>query len=296
MTGNIFAVKRFAVHDGDGIRTTLFFKGCPLRCLWCQNPEGLSASPELAYHEAKCLSCGLCASACETGAHRLLDGRHLFDRTLCVSCGRCAEGCPGDALTAYGRAVSIEEILPELLADRDFYDASGGGVTFSGGECLLQSDFCTALAKALCDEGISVNIDTCGAVPYSSISALLPYTEKFLYDIKAIDENVHRRCTGRSNREILANLTRLLREGGEVEIRVPYVPQYNDSELPAIAAFLAAHDKKPSGIRVLAFHPYAGSKYAALARKSEMPTVIPTETELTKAKEILRSAGLRVIE
>ena len=296
MTGKIFAIKRFAVHDGDGIRTTLFLKGCPLRCLWCHNPEGLSMPSQLAYHEAKCLSCGICVGSCKRGAHSILDGKHLFDRSLCIGCGDCAKECPGDALTSYGREVSVEEILPELLADRDFYETSGGGVTLSGGECLLQSDFCAELAKALCAEGISVDIDTSGAVPYSAIRAVLPYTDRFLYDIKAIDEQLHLRCTGRSNKEILENLPRLLLDGGEAEIRIPFVPEYNKGEIPKIAAYLAALPKKPTGVRVLAFHPYAGSKYASLAISTDMPTVVPSDGELADAREILRSHGLRVIE
>jgi pyruvate formate lyase activating enzyme len=296
MTGKIFAIKRFAVHDGDGIRTTLFLKGCPLRCLWCHNPEGLSMPAQLAYHEQKCLSCGLCVGVCKNGAHKLLDGKHVFERSHCTGCGACAEICPGDALTLYGREVSVEEILPELIADRDFYETSGGGVTLSGGECLLQSDFCASLAKALCDEGISVDIDTSGAVPYSAIEAVLPYTDRFLYDIKAIDPELHRRCTGRSNEQILENLRRLLSDGAAAEIRIPFVPEYNKGEIPAIASFLASLPKKPTGVRVLAFHPYAGSKYVSLALSTDMPTVVPSEAELAEAREILRSHGLHVIE
>ena len=141
MKAEIFEIKRFAVHDGDGIRTTVFFKGCPLRCVWCHNPEGISPNGQLAYYEHKCIGCGECVAVCRSGAHRIEDGRHIFDRNRCIGCGGCAEVCLGDALTFYGKQVTVDELLPVLLEDREFFEASGGGVTLSGGECLLWADF-----------------------------------------------------------------------------------------------------------------------------------------------------------
>ena len=135
-------IKRFAVHDGDGIRTTVFFKGCPLNCLWCHNPEGIAVKPEIAYHAHKCIDCGECAYVCQTRAHTVECGMHGFNREACIACGRCTESCLGGALTFYGKETTAEELLPQLLEDRDFYESSGGGVTLSGGECLMQADFC----------------------------------------------------------------------------------------------------------------------------------------------------------
>ena len=147
MTATIFDIKRFAVHDGDGIRTTVFFKGCPLRCRWCHNPEGLTGSPPLAYYAAKCVGCGLCATVCPSHAHVFTENGHIFDRSLCHACGACETLCAQGALKRYGRRVTVDELLPTLLEDKAFYDNSGGGVTLSGGECLLQPNFCTVLLR-----------------------------------------------------------------------------------------------------------------------------------------------------
>ena len=145
MKANVFEIKRFAVHDGDGIRTTVFLKGCPLRCVWCHNPEGISPSPELAYYAHKCVGCGECAQVCPVGAHSISDGVHSLDRALCTACGKCAEVCLGDALTLYGKEMTVDELMPRLLEDREFYLNSGGGVTVSGGECLTHAEFCREL-------------------------------------------------------------------------------------------------------------------------------------------------------
>ena len=188
MKARIFEVKRFAVHDGDGIRTTVFFKGCPLKCVWCHNPEGISTKSELAYYAHKCIVCGECQNVCPTGAHTIENGKHSFNREKCIICGKCTDVCLSDALILYGKEMTVEELLPVLLKDKDFYDNSGGGVTLSGGECLMQADFCAELLQMLKKEGINTAVDTCGYVPKESIDKVLPYTDTFLYDIKAIDE------------------------------------------------------------------------------------------------------------
>ena len=186
-TAIISDIKRFAVHDGDGIRTTVFFKGCPLRCRWCHNPEGLSFRSELAYYAHKCIGCGACVSACPNGAHVIDVEGHRIDRTKCTVCGKCEAVCFSDALKLYGREGTVKSLLPELLADRDFYETSGGGVTLSGGECLAQADFCTELLKALKEENIHTAVDTCGFVKREAIDKVLPYTDIFLYDMKHIE-------------------------------------------------------------------------------------------------------------
>ena len=285
MKANIFEIKRFAVHDGDGIRTTVFFKGCPLRCVWCHNPEGLRAEPQLAYYAHKCIGCGECASVCPTGAHTLQNGAHVLERQGCTACGGCAEHCLGDALTHYGKSATVEELLPLLLEDRDFYESSNGGVTLSGGECLLQAEFCTALLKCLKRENVHTAVDTCGFVERAAIDSVIPYTDVFLYDLKAIDPEVHRRCTGVTNERILENLRYLDARGARIEIRYPLVPDYNDGEAEKIRDFLSTLRTHPR-VRVLPYHNFAGSKYRALGMETTLPARLPTEAELQHAEAL----------
>ncbi len=284
MKGTITDVKRFAVHDGDGIRTTVFFKGCPLRCVWCHNPEGLTDKRQLAFYEHKCTLCGSCVSVCK--AHAIEGERRIFHRSACIACGKCEEVCPSDALHVHGRKVSCKDLLPELLEDRIYYEQSGGGITLSGGECLMQARFCSLLLKACKKEGLHTAVDTCGYVPQKSFETVLPYTDVFLYDIKAYDEDVHMACTGQSSRLILNNLRYLNAKGATVEVRIPYVPQYNDGQMEKIANFLQPLTcvKK---IRVLPYHDFARSKYRSLGLPDTMPEVkLPTEDELAPVRSL----------
>ena len=265
MTATIFEIKRFAVHDGDGIRTTVFFKGCPLRCVWCHNPEGLSPTPQVAFYKDKCIGCGACR-------------KENF----------CPEDCPGEARVRYGREITLDELLPLLLEDRAFYENSGGGVTLSGGECLMQADFCAALLKKLKENGIHTAVDSCGYVSKKALDKVTPHTDVFLYDLKAYDKDVHVRCTGHSNERILENLLYLDSLGKSIEIRIPYVPDCNDTQIEKLARFLAPL-QGISKIRVLPYHNYAASKYRALGLDSKLPARLPTEDELHRAREILKN-------
>ena len=260
----IFEVKRFAVHDGDGIRTTVFFKGCPLRCVWCHNPEGLTLREQTARFAHKCIECGECQRE-----------------------GFCAEECLGEAYVRYGKETTVEELLPLLLADKEFYESSNGGVTLSGGECLMQADFCAELLKKLKENGIHTAVDTCGFASREAIDKVVPFTDVFLYDLKAYDEDVHIRCTGVSNKSILANLAYLDGLGKEIEIRIPYVPDYNADQMEKIATFLAGLSNVTK-VRVLPYHNYAGSKYEALGMENTLPARTPTDAELSAARETLR--------
>ena len=295
MKGTVFEIKRFAVHDGDGIRTTVFFKGCPLRCIWCHNPEGISAKPTLAYYEHKCVGCGECAAVCPTGAHSFKNGVHEFDRALCIACGGCAEVCLGDALTLYGKEMSVEELMPVLLEDREFYENSGGGVTLSGGECLMQADFCAELLKELKREGISTAVDTCGFVSRAALDKVIPFTDIFLYDLKARSSEAHVKCTERDNGLIVDNIRYLASRGAKIEVRIPFVPDYNDSEIEAIADLL---EEIPTltAVRVLPYHNYAGSKYAALDIENKSPERLPTDEEIARAKDIIRARKIAIKE
>ncbi len=287
----IFAIKHFAIHDGDGIRTTVFFKGCPLRCAWCHNPEGLAATPQLAYYAHKCLSCGECVAACKSGAHRIEEGLHHYEKEACTACGACEEACLGNALAFFGRRMTVADLLPTLLEDIDFYRTSGGGVTLSGGECLCQADFCAALLQELKKAGIHTAVDTCGFVPRTALDKVMPYTDIFLYDLKAVDEEVHLACTGQSNKQILENLAYLDACERPIEIRIPYVPGYNDGEIEKMAKLLSTM-KQVRRVRVLPYHNYAGSKYAALGLAHTLPPTLPTDGAIAAAEACLRAYGL----
>ena len=194
MKGIISGIKRMEIHDGAGLRTTVFFKGCPLRCIWCHNPESLSPAPQIAFFEAKCCGCGSCKLVCPEEA---ADGGVDFSK--CSQCLQCAQVCPTGALTIYGQEYEADELAELLMQDAVFFETSGGGVTLSGGECLMQPDFAVELAQKLHQKGISVDVDTCGFLARSALERILPYTDEFLYDLKAIDAQVHRKCTGQDN-------------------------------------------------------------------------------------------------
>lgn len=285
MKARISDIKRFAVHDGEGIRTTVFLKGCSLRCIWCHNPEGIDFHPQIAYYANKCIDCGECAEICSHKGHIFTTNGHLYDRNACVWCGDCVPKCLGSALAYYGREVSADELLPLLLEDREFYENSGGGVTLSGGECLIQADFCRELLIRLKNEGIHTAVDTCGFVSRESFDKVIPYTDVFLYDVKAFDEDIHIRCTGQSNRLILENLRYLDSLGKHIEIRIPYVPGYNDGQMDKIADFLRTL-KNVQKIKVLPYHNYAGSKYAALGMENTLPEALPSEEEINTAQSL----------
>lgn len=295
MSARIFEIKRFAVHDGDGIRTTVFFKGCPLKCVWCHNPEGIDFKPELAYYENKCINCGECISVCPNGAHIIENGIHNFNREKCRGCGKCAQVCLGNALMFYGETVTEDELLPKLLEDKEFYENSNGGVTLSGGECLMQSDFCARILKKLKDNGINTAVDTCGFVPQQAIDKVIPYTDVFLYDMKAYDEDIHIKCTGYSNKLILENIKYIDSCNKAIEVRIPYVPDYNSDQIEKIAVFLKDLNNLTK-VRILPYHNYAGSKYTSLAKKNTLPTQLPTDSEMEDARTILRKYGLKVVE
>lgn len=283
MTGRISDIKRFAVHDGDGIRTTVFLKGCPLRCVWCHNPEGIECKPQIAYYTHKCINCGACVSACPQNAHSLNDV-HSFNREMCIACGKCADVCLGEALTFYGSEMTAEEALQILLEDKMFYESSNGGITLSGGECLMQADFCAELLRMCKENGLHTAVDTCGFVSKQALDKVIPYTDVFLYDMKALDEDVHIRCTGQSNTIILENLIYLDQQGCRIEIRIPYVPDYNADQMEKIRNFLSEL-KNVSGIKVLAYHNYAGSKYDALGMTNCMPKILPSKEEMEAAEK-----------
>lgn len=293
MKAKVVEIKRFAVHDGDGIRTTVFLKGCPLKCVWCHNPESIDFKPQLAFYKNKCTMCGECKKACPTGAHIISGDRHILDRKICNACGKCEKACFNSALTLYGKEITVDELLPILLEDKDFYETSGGGITISGGECLTHPEFCEELLKRLKDEKMHTAVDTCGFVSKEALDKVIPYTDIFLYDLKAFDEDVHIKCTGQSNKIILENLEYIDKCGKKIEIRIPYVPGFNDNQIPKIAEFLGKL-KNITKVRVLPYHNYAGTKYAALNMKNTLPEKLPTNDEIATAESYFKKQGLMV--
>lgn len=294
MIGYICGIKRFAVHDGEGLRTTVFLKGCPLKCVWCHNPEGISFSCQVGFYAQKCLQCGTCANICPQKAISIVGSTPTIDHTLCNGCFTCTDACPSGALEGFGIAWELEDLAQKLVQDKCFFDSSHGGVTISGGECLAQPDFTIALAKRLQELGVRVNIDTCGFTAWSVLEQVAPYTDTFLYDVKAIDPAVHKRCTGQDNTRILENLRRLCEAGHRVEIRYPYVPGYNDTQCHAIGAFLAPLPGITK-VKVLGYHTLADGKYEALGMENTLPPTAATAAQVEAAAEILRSFGLVAI-
>ena len=289
--GRIFAIKRFEIHDGDGIRTTLFLKGCPLRCLWCHNPEGLTYQPVLSYYPQRCVGCGMCQMDCPAGAHKFQNGQHTLDRSLCLLCGKCAQSCAHGSLVFYGQDVTPQQILPRLLEDRAFY-GTHGGVTLSGGEPLMQEDFCVELLHLLKEEGINTAVDTCGMVPRRTYERVLPLTDQFLFDIKAADSKLHERLTGCSNEQILDNLTFLNNTGARIEVRIPLIPGENENEIPAIGKILCGMEHVQK-VKVLGFHNLAVEKYASLDQKYAMGDTAPAENDrILRAVETLQQMGI----
>ncbi len=203
MKGLIFNIQRFSIHDGPGIRTTVFFKGCSLRCFWCHNPESIHPHPQIQLFLQKCIGCGKCFEICPVGAHCMIDGERVFLRELCRNCGKCAEICYADALVLAGKWLTAREVMDEVEKDKPFYENSDGGVTISGGEPLLQADFARALLEECKKEGLHTVVDTAGNVPWEAFEKVLPFTDLFLYDLKAADEEFHRQVTGAGNARIL---------------------------------------------------------------------------------------------
>ncbi len=292
-TGVCFDVQRFSIHDGPGIRTTVFLKGCPLSCPWCHNPESQALRPEIRIIETRCIHCGSCGAVCSEG---LAGGPYPPDPARCLRCGACAEVCPTGTRQLVGRSYGVTEILEAVERDRPFYDESGGGVTFSGGEPLLQWRFLVACLEAARRRGLHTAVDTSGFASVSVIRAVAAWTDLFLYDLKVLDAARHLAFTGVPLEPILRNLRALDRAGTRIWLRVPFVPGYTDDEanLTALGTF-AAGLRHTRQLHLLPYHRLGADKYARLGRPDHLGAVEPPTTAVVEgAATYLRTFGLDV--
>ncbi|MFC1941157.1 glycyl-radical enzyme activating protein [Chloroflexota bacterium] len=287
--GIVTNIQDYCIHDGPGIRTLFFLKGCPLRCWWCSNPETWSMEPELGYMKAKCTNCGKCAAACLTGATTLdADGAPQIDRQLCTACGKCVEVCPADARVIYGKEMTAKEIFEQVRKDEIFYRGSGGGVTVGGGEPLQQPQLVSAVFQLCRDADIHTAIETAGHVAPRILKDVLAVTDYVLFDLKHMDPQVHQQYTGQSNKLILDNARLVAASGVPFLFRIPLIPGVNDtqSNIQATADFVKSLGKDAARVELLPYHRLASSKYEALGRPYQMGDLAAlkvTETETVKA-------------
>jgi len=291
----VLSITRMTIHNGPGIRTLILLKGCPLRCLWCSTPESQKAEPEIAIYPSKCIHCGECVPVCPLNAINLTNETISINRCLCNNCGKCAQTCYPEAIKLLGQPMTIQELLDEVKKDVIFYKHSHGGVTISGGEPLLGPDFTRKLLQALKQEGISVGIDTCGHVPRANIEQMLPYIDFFLWDIKHMDPEKHRKLTGVSNKLILSNARFVSERNVPLYIRLPVIPSYNDSEENIRDACEFARGlSSVVEIDLLPLHHLGQARYESLNRPYPIANIplIP-DIVLRKMKELVESYGLK---
>lgn len=282
--GTVFNIQKFSVHDGDGIRTLVFLKGCPLRCGWCSNPESQRTQPEHAFNPSRCLTaevCGRCIEACETGALSLREGLILFDVRRCRQCMRCVEACPSGAQTRYGDVMTVKEVLDKVERDGVFFSRSGGGLTLSGGEALTQFDFAMALLRTARSHALDTTIETCGYYPYEKLREACTCLDGLIYDIKIFDSEKHKKYTGVGNEPILGNFKRVVEDFPDLPIlvRTPVIPGVNDTdeEIRAIRDFIP---RRPNiEYELLTYHRLGQPKYGYLGRPYGLDTEIVADKE-----------------
>jgi len=294
--GMILDIKKFAIHDGPGIRTTVFFKGCPLDCWWCHNPESRGGEAELVYRGGRCIRCGQCVEACGAGAITMTDEGPAVDEDRCRLGLACAAVCPAEARQIIGREMTVGEVMEEIIKDVVFFDESGGGVTISGGEPLMQPDYLAELLRDCRTAGIHTTLDTTGHAPPDVLESIAGDVDLFLYDLKLMDDEKHRQYCGASNAAILENLHRLSRDGRAVVVRYPLVPGITDEEanLRAIGAFIASLPA-PHPIDILPYQRLGLDKWDMVKRPCRLRDLAPpAEEKIAAAVGILQESGLHV--
>lgn len=290
--GIIFDIQRCSMHDGPGIRTTVFLKGCPLSCKWCHNPESQRLNPQLAFYEEKCIGCKACVGECMSNVHQFSENKHIVDFKKCSGCGKCSSVCGNGALKLLGERISAEKIIDIVNRDRAYYDCSGGGLTVTGGEPFYQYEFLKELVRSAKNEKIHVCVETCGFVHTEKLTELLPYIDMFLFDYKETSPELHKKYTGVDNKLILENLQYLYNKGKQIILRCPIIPSYNDN----IAHLRGIHEleqkfDKLAGIEIMPYHDLGKGKASAIGNAYEVNTDTLDEKAKCRLKQMLTSCG-----
>lgn len=292
--GVVFNIQRYSVHDGPGIRTTIFLKGCPMRCSWCSNPESQDALPQIMTRDAKCTLCGKCALVCPVNAIRYDHHHRIIDWEKCNQCLKCADACPFQAISVSGKYMTVEEAASVVEEDRLFYQNSGGGVTVSGGEPLAQTEFTLGLLRVCKEKGIDTVLDTCGQVPWEVLARVLPYVDLVLFDIKHMDSEKHRSETGVGIEQIQANVLRMAKEKKRIWLRVPLISGYNDFDKNITMLAKLGKQIEAERISLLLYHELGSEKYKQIGRKYTYQAQVPTQERLEELTDIIQDQGLTV--
>lgn len=286
--GNVFDIQHFSIGDGPGIRTTVFLKGCPLRCEWCHNPESLEPGTQIMYYHHKCTDCGLCILACPNNCHKVLDGKHLFDSKNCNSCKKCVEACCFGAIDAVGKVMSVSEVMSAIEGDMEFYKSSQGGMTLSGGEPMYQPDFSIALAKSAKERGIHVCMETSGFCNSKKLQEILPYIDMFLFDYKATGD-IHKQLTGQSSDKILENLFMINSFGAKIVLRCPVIPDRNLNDEHIAGIINVA--RKLVNLKEINLEPYHS---IGVGKRQALGMIGETEQHIQPTEGIMRNMAEKI--